>query len=192
VNRPPAAVRLASAGRTSRLARLSLVVILCGPAAGCGPAASSPASTLIAGPPSSAARASPSSAAQASPPSAVEVSPAQPPVARLTVAPAPGTAGALGSYTWLGSGSDSPWLPGAPVSLPRGRTAAVTFEPPVPVVSWRARRATAAGDAPGLVAQGGAGSIEFVVPDSATTIELAVDYGPAGSVTWYWAVTPVP
>jgi hypothetical protein len=131
---------------------------------------------------------SPSGAGDATP----EASAPQPPVARLSVPPAPGTPGALGSYTWLGTGSDSPWLPGAAASLPRGKTASVTFEPPLPVVSWRVRRGTGPDGALTLVAQGAAGPIEFVVPDAATTIELAVDYGSAGSVIWYWALMPVP
>jgi hypothetical protein len=177
VNHPPAAVRLAIAGRTSNAARIALAVVLCAAAAGCGQL-----------PSASPATGSPSSIAEAT----VEASPAQPPVAWLSVPPAPRTAGALGSYTWLGAGSDSPWLPGAAVSLPRGATASVTFEPPVPAASWRVRRGTGPDEVLKLVAQGGAGPIQFVVPDAPTTIELAVDYGSAGSVIWYWAVTPAP
>ena len=108
------------------------------------------------------------------------------------MAAGPATAGALGSYTWQGAWSDAPWLPGAAVTLPRDGTASVTFEPATAPVSWRVRRGTAAGDALQLVAENGAGPVHFAVPHEPTTIELTVDFGSAGTATWYWAVTPAP
>ena len=193
MNRPPTTVRLALAGRTSTFGSGALAILALCAAAACAPTpAPSQATSSAAAGSASGSVAAPTTHATPADATPADATPAQPPVARLAVPPAPATAGALGSYTWLGAGSDSPWLPGAAVSLPPGRVASVTFEPSLPFVSWRARTGTASGDGLQLLAEGGGRPVEFVVPVIARTVELTVDYGSAGSVTWYWAVTPVP
>ena len=175
MNQPPLAVRLAVASRAPTFAFAVTIVLTAWAAAACAVTTTASAPTTAAVPPSTRA----------------EATPAQPPVARLRLAPQPPVDGSLGSYTWLGTGSDSPWLPGTAVALPAGRTASVTLEPSIPIVSWRIRRGTATGDAQRVIARGDAIPIEFAVPDVSGTIQLAVEYGPAGSAVYYWAVTPV-
>ncbi len=167
--------------RVARISRVVMAIAIAGSVAGaCGAATT----TQPTGPSTTAV-------ASSAPTTPAPPSLPQPPVARLAVAPQPAVDGALGSYTWLGAGSDSPWLPGAAVALPAGRTASITLEPAVAVASWRIRSGTATGDALQPVARGNALPIEFVVPDVPRTLQLTVEYGPAGSAVYYWAVTPV-
>ena len=46
--------------------------------------------------------------------------PERPPDATLAADGGDGVAGQLGSYTWRGAGSDSPWLPGTPIAVGAG------------------------------------------------------------------------
>jgi hypothetical protein len=180
-------VRLAIAGRAALIdaAIVALGAILIVALAACAVAPSaSTASPVTAAP----ATATPTLVVA----SASDAPPGAPPDAFLTVDPMPRVRGALGTYTWLGTGSDSPWLPGTPVVLPAGRTARVVLEPPIEPVTWRMRKGAADGSGIAALASGSGSRIEFTVPRGATTVALEVDFGATGSAAWFWAVTPAP
>jgi hypothetical protein len=72
---------------------------------------------------------------------------AAPPAALLTVDGAPAIAGELGSYTYLGRGSDSPWLPAAmlqPVEVVAAARLVVRLANGEPIAGGSARVARAA------------------------------------------------
>jgi hypothetical protein len=76
---------------------------------------------------------------------------AAPPAALLTVDGAPAVAGELGSYTYLGQGSDSPWLPATmlqPVEAGAGGRLVVRLANGEPIARGSARVAQA-GDTEG-------------------------------------------
>ena len=63
------------------------------------------------------------------------------PVATLAADGGDAVTGQLGSYTWRGGGSDSPWLPGTPIAVGAGEPLTVRIDGDVPVEAWAARRA---------------------------------------------------
>jgi hypothetical protein len=174
VNTRPLVVRLASASRTS----LVITVI----AAGCAAPGVSPSAEV--------ATPSPSPALAASLPPATNP---QPPDALISIGGAGPIAGALGTYTWLGTGSDAPWLRGTPVKLPPGGAATVSLQPPAATASWSVRKAKP-GDTDGSTARqiaSGTGAVEFTVPSDAGTILLTVDFAAnAGTANYFWALSP--
>ena len=116
---------------------------------------------------------------------------ALPPAASLAVEGGDPVVGQLGSFTWGDGGSDSPWLPGAPIAVGAGEPLAVTFADPTPAWTWRAVRAPAsATSGAGAVAVGeGSGPIEFaIVAPGRWTVALTVAFIGGDSATWYWLV----
>ena len=118
--------------------------------------------------------------------------PSAPPDVTLTVEGGDPQIGQLGSYTWLDAGSDSPWLPGTPVSAGAGEPLSVVVGDGIPVADWSARRAAAGTvDGAGAIELGhgiGSGRIEFPAPDPGrwslqVTIRFADDLGDAA---YYW------
>ncbi|HEY8818189.1 MAG TPA: hypothetical protein VIM25_05155 [Candidatus Limnocylindrales bacterium] len=98
----------------------------------------------------------------------------------------------LGSFTWNGGGSDSPWLPGSPITIGAGERMSVSFTTDPGVASWTARRAptgTLDGGAVGLAQ--GASPITFSSPPAGTwSVQLAVLFSNGrGSAAYYWQVT---
>lgn len=162
------------------LAALALVMV----AACVGPAASPvaiPSPTTV---PSPAVVVSPSSNS-AEP---------QPPSALLSIAARPAVAGALGGYTFRGTGSDSPWLPGTPIAVPAtGGAAQILLDPPVEIATWRARRAPP-GDKTGVTATttaSGSGPVAFSLDGRAGTLVVLVEFADnQGSAAWYWQMSP--
>lgn len=147
-------------------------------------------------PPTPTSRATPvgsqatSVAVETASPSAVA---AGPPVARLAVEGGDPVAGQLGSYTWNGGGSDSPWLPGAAFTVGSGERLAASLDPDVGVAAWSARR-VGAGTADGAGAVGlaeGAAPIAFDAPATGRwSIQLTVGFADElGSAVYYWDVT---
>jgi hypothetical protein len=116
---------------------------------------------------------------------------AQPPVAVLTYPGGQPTAGDLGTYIYRGAGSDSPWLPGEPVTVPAvGALGEVFLSEPLTVTDWQARVAPA-GRVPrigeGSQIAAGEGSMAFELPTGAWTLQLSVRFGDGiGEATWYW------
>ena len=114
------------------LTRMLIALMLGTCAAGCSGTATSPAATV--GPslpaPASAAAATVTPTITPDPPAA---SLGEPPAATLAAEGGDPVAGSLGSFTWGDGGSDSPWLPGAPISVGAGEPLTVTLPGDVPI-----------------------------------------------------------
>ncbi len=91
-------------------------------------------------------------------------------------------------------GSDSPWLPGAPIAVGSGEPLKVTLAAPLAVKDWMAKRVPA-GTTDGVgavaIAEGGVAPISFPAPDSGSwSVQVTITFGDdLGSATYYWAVT---
>jgi hypothetical protein len=169
------------------------IVVLAGAALACSPAMSS--GTGPAASPGSASVASPTPSAVDGDPSGGGPSPTipgrdAPPDALLAAEGGDPAAGQLGTYVWLESGSDSPWLPGAPLSVGAGEPLAVTLVPEGAMRAWSARYVPAAAGGPeGAESLGeGAGTPRFGAPGpGAWTVEVFVEFAPGvGEARYYW------
>ncbi|TFG69224.1 MAG: hypothetical protein E4H24_01280 [Thermomicrobiales bacterium] len=116
-----------------------------------------------------------------------------PPGASLAAEGGDPVPGQLGSYTWADGGSDSPWLPGAAVTVATGEPLTITFAADLPVEGWTASRVTAGvGDGIGAVAIGaGQGPIAFAAPGSGSwSVQVNVRFADdLGSATYYWQLS---
>ena len=140
--------------------------------------------------------ASPTVTAQPSPsvvpPSAATPAPAgdTPPAASLAAEGGDPVIGQLGTYTWRDGGSDSPWLPGEPISVGAGEPLSMTLEPAVGVAMWTVRSvpATADGPANAAVLGQGTGITGFPAPAPGTwTVEVRVVFADdLGSAGYFW------
>jgi len=114
-----------------------------------------------------------------------------PPSASMSAEGGDPVAGKLGSYTWGGGGSDSPWLPGSLLTVGAAEPLTVTFDRPSVVTDWSAARAAGTTtDGSGAVAVGSAEGepIRFIAPDAGRwTVQVQVRFG-TGSDTaaYYW------
>ncbi|MBA3236231.1 MAG: hypothetical protein H0T59_09620 [Chloroflexi bacterium] len=143
-----------------------------------------------------AATAGPTADLTASPTVAVTPGPTaanEPPAAWIAVDGGDAASGQLGSYTWNEAGSDSPWLPGTPIAVGAGETLMVTFDDPLGISSWTARRVPAGStDGSGAVGVGSGGSsIAFALPEPGEwSVEVTVQFADGiGSASWYWHIT---
>jgi len=117
-----------------------------------------------------------------------------PPSATLAADGGDPAVGQLGSYTWFDGGSDSPWLPGTPLTVGAGEPLTVAIGGGVAVADWSARRVTAGRtDGSGAIALGSAAGppVAFAAPAAGTwslqvTIRFANDLGTAA---YYWRLT---
>jgi hypothetical protein len=121
-------------------------------------------------------------------PQATTIAPAVvPPVGRLAAEGGDPVSGQLGTYVWRDAGSDSPWLPGAPVKVGAGEPLTVTFDPAIGVASWRARLVPADADDPDgatLLGQG-VGDPAFQAPGPGSwTVEVHVAFE-AGDASYF-------
>ena len=151
------------------------------------PAVSSPAATSEATSASAAPSATPAPAA--TPGQANPGLPERPPDATLAADGGDGVTGQLGSYTWRGAGSDSPWLPGTPIAVGAGEPLTVRIGGDVPVEAWAARRApgAATSDVGAIPVGTGEGAITFVAPPVGDwTIEVSVRFVGGGSASYAW------
>lgn len=116
----------------------------------------------------------------------------QPPVAALAAEGGDPVTGQLGTYIWRETGSDSPWLPGAAITVGSGEPLTVTLDPAVPVGSWQARYVPASSAGPdGAVDLGqGAGDPDFGAPPAGTwTVEVHVLFADGlGDANYFWKV----
>jgi hypothetical protein len=116
-----------------------------------------------------------------------------PPIALASVEGGDAVAAQLGTYTWDGTGSDAPWLQGAPLSVGAGEILAVTFEPTIGVSSWSAHFVPLGQDGPdgGQPLGDGQGPIHLdVPPPGGWTIVLQVGFADdLGMANYAWAVT---
>lgn len=121
-----------------------------------------------------------------------ELTPVGPPAAIASVEGGEPVTAQLGTYTWAATGSDSPWLRGAPIRVGAGEVLSVVFDPPIEVESWAARYVPRDQDGPdGAIALGqGPPPSSFAVPPPGTwTVELAVVFTDGqGSVSYAWSV----
>jgi len=116
-----------------------------------------------------------------------------PPAAHLSVDGGDPVTGQLGSFTWAGSGSDSPWLPGTPIAVGRGERLSMLLDPATAIGDWSVRRrslGTAAGTATVGVADGRGLPMGFPAPPPGRwSVQVTTTFGPGiGSATWYWQV----
>jgi hypothetical protein len=113
-----------------------------------------------------------------------------PPAARLSAEGGDPVTGQLGTYTWADTGSDSPWLPGAPLAVGAGEPLNVGFEPAIAIETWRARSAPATATGPdGAKELGiGSGAPMFAAPGAGSwTVEIHVAFGDgAGDASYFW------
>lgn len=167
-------------------------------AAGCAasgpPSATSPIVATTAagtGNPGSPPASAPAIAASATAAASIDL--AQPPPASLAVEGGDPVNGQLGSFTWGDGGSDSPWLPGAPIEVASGERLSVAVAGGPAVATWSARRVAAgASDGAGAVGLGsGPGPAAFDAPPvGAWSVGVTLDFADnLGSATYYWAIT---
>lgn len=115
--------------------------------------------------------------------------PERPPDATLAADGGDGATGQLGSYTWRGAGSDSPWLPGTPIAVGAGEPLTVRIERDVPVEAWAARRApgAATSDVGAIPVGTGDSTITFAAPPVGDwTVEVSVRFAGGGSASYAW------
>ncbi|MFL5643980.1 MAG: hypothetical protein ACJ78L_01385 [Chloroflexota bacterium] len=118
----------------------------------------------------------------------------EPPTATMAAEGGDAVAGSLGSFTWGDGGSDSPWLPGAPIAVGTGESLAVALAGDPPVREWVAKRVAAGaldGTGAASISHGDGGPIRFAAPASgAWSVQVDVTFDDdLGSATYYWAVT---
>lgn len=159
---------------------LGVVVLACRPAV----TASQPAPTQAsAGPTATAALTtggpSPTAAGREAPPEAFLAAEGGDPVA-----------GQLGSFVWLQSGSDSPWLPGAPIAVGSGEPLTVSLDPDGDIRAWAARYvpADAAGPEGATTLGEGSGPPRFEAPGPGDwTVEVVVEFAAGvGDASYFW------
>jgi hypothetical protein len=135
--------------------------------------------------------------APASPPATPSSAPStstEPPTASLTVEGGDPVVGQLGSYTWAGGGSDSPWLPGTKLDVGAGERVTLSLDPDIAVAEWTASRVDAGTtDGSGAVGLGsGTGVVSFTAPEAETgawSIQVALRFADdRGSAAYYWAL----
>jgi hypothetical protein len=117
----------------------------------------------------------------------------EPPIAWLSVEGGDPVAGQLGTFIWGDGGSDSPWLPGAPIAVGAGEPATLTLDPAVPISSWRARYVPSTADGPdgALTIGNGIEPPAFLAPPAGTwTVEVHVVFADGlGDASYAWQLT---
>lgn len=153
---------------------VAATMLACGPAATPGSTASSPSASA-----SGPAGPSPSVAGRDAPPDAVLAAEGGDPVT-----------GQLGTYVWLETGSDSPWLPGAALSVGAREPLTLELEPATAIATWVARFVPADTEGPaGAVTLGrGSGNPAFGAPGPGDfTVEVAIEFAAgAGNASYFW------
>jgi hypothetical protein len=170
---------------------LVVAALACRPAApATGPVTSGVDETTVpaASPPPSSASALPSA-----PPPASFAAPVLPPDATLAAEGGDPVTGQLGTYLWLGTGSESPWLRGAPLTVGAGEPLSVGFDPDTDIVAWTVRSVPAGQQGPdgATTLAEGRGDPRFDAPGSgAWTLEVFVAFSAgAGEARYFWRLT---
>jgi len=116
---------------------------------------------------------------------------AEPPAASLQADGGDPVVGEVGSYTWNGGGSDSPWLQGSPIRVGAGEPLTVTLASGPAIGDWTVQRvAGGTSGGTGAVAMGsGEGTpIAFIAPGPGSWSILVNVRFAQGSDTaaYYW------
>jgi hypothetical protein len=118
---------------------------------------------------------------------------AGPPAASIAVEGGDPVVAQLGTYTWGGTGSDSPWLPGTPIGVGGGETLHITFDRAIDVADWAARYVpSVATDPDGSLSLGrGPDPGTFTAPPAGSwTVEVRVTFADgAGEASYFWQVS---
>jgi hypothetical protein len=185
----------AAGGRASVALSIGLLVAACGPGAPSGsrqPDAATAGSTAPGSAVASAPTATPSST-QPSPATTAESSIPLPPSAWLAVEGGDPVVGALGGFTWMDSGSASPWLPGTPLHVGTGERLTMALADGVGIAGWAVRRSSPAalGVDPIGMADGAGEPLTFDAPAAgmwSVNVELRFA-GDLGSAAYFWLIT---
>jgi hypothetical protein len=149
---------------------------------GCGPAITPPRPT-----PPSATSSAPSPTA--TPPPSIAGRDA-PPDAVLAAEGGDAVTGQLGTYVWFGTGSDSPWLTGAPLTVGSGEPLSLKVVPEGRIATWEVRDVPAAAGGPeeARTIAKGTGVPAFEAPGPGLwTVEVTLDFdGGAGRAAYFW------
>jgi hypothetical protein len=128
-------------------------------------------------------------------PSAIASDPTmpEPPAASLAVDGGDPVVGALGSFTWAGGGSDSPWLPGNPIRVGNGERFTLTLADPIGIDTWTASYVPAAdvqsATSVGLAEGTGAPVLFEVPPPGRWSVYVSVRFSDGlGSAAYFWLV----
>lgn len=164
------------------VAMLAIVVVACAPAGTPAEVASptpSPSQGASATAAASPADPSPSLAGRDAPPDAALAADGGDPVT-----------GQLGTYLWFDSGSDAPWLPGAPLRVGAGEPLTVQLDPDGAIERWTARLVPAAAGGPAGARALGEGTVPvaFEAPESGDwTVEVSITFADgAGQASYFW------
>lgn len=116
----------------------------------------------------------------------------EPPAASIAVEGGDPIVGQLGSFTWENSGSDAPWLPGAPIHVAQGERLALTLAEPIPATNWSVSRTPASTFGTDIVgvAEGSTATVRFDAPPAGSwSVSVTVWFaGNRGDATYYWRV----
>ena len=147
---------------------------------GCGPTVTPPEPT------------SPAPSTTPIPPSPTLAGRDAPPDAFLAAEGGEPVTGQLGTYVWFGTGSDAPWLTGAPLTVGSGEPLSLKVEPEGRIAAWEVRDlpAGAGGPEEARTIAKGTGTPAFEAPGSGTwTVEVTLEFaGGAGRATYFWRV----
>jgi len=117
----------------------------------------------------------------------------EPPPASLAAEGGDQVVGQLGSYTWGGGGSDSPWLPGTTMAVGTGERLTVILAGGLVPADWSARRVPAGtADGSGAVRIGGGPApVTFVATGPGSwSVQVLVRFADGlGSAAYYWQLT---
>jgi hypothetical protein len=182
-----------SLGRAARAvvgaAILASTVLACGPAMPGGVPSPTPPGSLIAPPPGTPTT-SPTPTATTVPPSPSLAGRDAPPDAVLAAEGGDPVTGQLGTYIWLETGSDAPWLPGAPLTVGAGEPLTMRLIPDGDIRGWAARYVPAGAQGPdgATILAEGTGTPAFDAPGTgAWTLEVSVEFsGAAGRASYFW------
>jgi hypothetical protein len=156
-------------------------------AVGCGPTVTAPTRAPTGTPPNA------SSLAPSSPPAPPSPSLAgrdAPPDAILAAEGGDPVTGQLGTYVWFGTGSDAPWLTGAPLTVGSGEPLYLNVVPEGRIAGWEVRDlpAEAASPEEATTIAKGTGAPAFEAPGAGTwTVEVTLEFaGGAGRAAYFW------
>jgi hypothetical protein len=161
------------------VAILAGIALACEPAVPPDPGTAPPAGSAGAPPSAAIGRPSPSIPGRDAPPEAVLAAEGGDPVK-----------GELGTFVWFETGSDSPWLQGAPLAVGAGEPLTVTLVPDSAIGDWTARSVPAGAQGPGgaRTLARGTGRLAFDAPEVGIwTVEVLVEFaGGIGSASYFW------